>query len=63
MTRPDLSTLANDLIATRCFDIPALILLLHDRVNQERRLQMSIARLRVPPLAKPNLPKPAIHKE
>jgi hypothetical protein len=55
MPKIQLDRLADDLIAARCFDIPALVLLLHERVNQERRLQSVIARLRIPPLCKPNL--------
>ena len=56
-----MESLANDLIAARCFDIPAIVLLLHERVNVERRLQAVIARLRIPPLAKPNFGTTSTH--
>ncbi len=59
MPNIQLDKLADDLIASRCFDIPAIVLLLHDRVDQERRLQTLIARLRLPPLAKPHFPATA----
>jgi hypothetical protein len=34
MPKMQLDKLAEDLIASRCFDIPAIVLLLHQRVNQ-----------------------------
>jgi len=58
-----LEALADDLIATRCFDIPGIVVLLHERVNLERRLQAVIARQRIPPLAKPNFTAGTNRKE
>ena len=52
MPKMRLEKLADDLIAARCFDIAEIVRLLHERVAQERRLQLVIARLRLPPLVK-----------
>jgi hypothetical protein len=56
MPKMQLERLADELINARCFDIPGIVRLLHERVDAERRLHLLIARLRLPPLAKSNLP-------
>jgi hypothetical protein len=52
MPKMQLEKLADELIEALCFDIPGIVRLLHERAEKESRLQLVIARLRLPPLAK-----------